>query len=1264
MGQSGTGTDRQYSGAIKDYDPQGTFIVQVNATDKDITSPENQVEYALDVGNTANPYFTIDSRTGVITVNNRLSFDTSGRQQYTLFVTATDRGLNPNDVMVTTATVTIAVERNVAPIIQNKNTYFSSFSEGVDIDYNITQIFAIDANPATSMNGMLHYSILEPNASNKFQIDQSGVIRPRVTLKGLQPATWIFTVQVSDKGIPALSDTTKVEFSLNRISGPRFNPSESVYNKDENFRVGEVLARLQAEDPTPDGPLVYEIRGDGLSPTYFRLEMEGQTAVIKLNKSFTEDSNKSLFYKIRLQAYRRNDPNVFAEHIAMVYVNRNPSAPRFNHGDLVFNINETLPLKYVIGEVSANDTDIGSNGEILYSISQTELLPHYLQDYFSVNEFNGKILLIGDLTQDSRTFKYTMTVVAKDKGIPPRQDTVKVTINVSRNPNAPRWIGLPYSANVTENDLSGTPVIKVSAVDDDNDPIEYNIVRDTGAGSPYFSINQQTGQITVSNAPLYEDTVTSYNLRVTAHDKTSASRTAEATVEITVNRNIFPPVFVISSYKTKISEYISNGSPLDVLVRATDGDNVNSNSGILRYKFGTFNPPSAETLFEISSTTGVISIATPLIGNPLNAPTNVTMQVIAYDKTTAPRSATATVAVEIVRNTNAPIWITCPNSAATAERVTANTYITATSARDPDLNDDLNRDTPNAQVEYYLAGDTNSYARFFNVRDDGRLYTSQMLNFPALDTDFITIRVVAQDKSWQPKSVECALRINITKISATNRTIGFIQPIFHVDVSENEKRDTILKYLDVVNQNPNQVVDCQLDNSTYPAGLFTISRDNANKNCQLVLRGNLDFEDRREYRLTATVNEVRSKRQALNYGDVYNAWKTALIIVNVIDQNDESPKWVIPPYPRQTGLNSNTQDKYFGIVNKNTGSDTRVLTIMAIDRDAGNYGLVEYLRGLPDNDVPANPPFNLNSQSGEITSTASFNFRTDPVYRFQVMAKDNPGQTTTQNSINGEIVVYLVEDKHRFVAVMPGQPQDYANRIEPFRQAIQNKTSYICLIESVQHRTVKAGPDEVTTSTTGTDITFVLGDPDNKPNFPLLLHANQDFNRLFGPEWTIFVRTFANISVDDVHPPFTGNLQAQKVLSKSYVWWLDDPWAALIAITAISILLIIVGIIVLVFTHSRYMKYINNYRVYQQAYPGPEFVEPPSFLREYETQSLQMYVPPDEAVPTGGEVHMHLSAEGISAVDTSGTAAFNPVYIADEEPQFVQHTYTRDTTLL
>ena len=62
-----------------------------------------------------------------------------------------------------------------------------------------------------------------------------------------------------------------------------------------------------------------------------------------------------------------------------------------------------------------------------------------------------------------------------------------------------------------------------------------------------------------------------------------------------------------------------------------------------------------------------------------------------------------------------------------------------------------------------------------------------------------------------------------------------------------------------------------------------------------------------------------------------------------------------------------------------------------------------------------------------------------------------------------------------------------------------------------------------------------------------------------------------DLSVVTVRKPYEGAEVVSLRLGKSYVWWLDDPWAALIAIAAISILLCLVGIIVLIFTHSRYV---------------------------------------------------------------------------------------------
>lgn len=48
---------------------------------------------------------------------------------------------------------------------------------------------------------------------------------------------------------------------------------------------------------------------------------------------------------------------------------------------------------------------------------------------------------------------------------------------------------------------------------------------------------------------------------------------------------------------------------------------------------------------------------------------------------------------------------------------------------------------------------------------------------------------------------------------------------------------------------------------------------------------------------------------------------------------------------------------------------------------------------------------------------------------------------------------------------------------------------------------------------------------------------------------------------------------------------------------------------------------------HKSGYSEPVFVEPPSFLKEYETQSLAMYVPPDEPIQEQGEVNMTFQAD-------------------------------------
>jgi len=397
--------------------------------------------------------------------------------------------------------------------------------------------------------------------------------------------------------------------------------------------------------------------------------------------------------------------------------------------------------------------------------------------------------------------------------------------------------------------------------------------------------------------------------------------------------------------------------------------------------------------------------------------------------------------------------------------------------------------------------------------------------------------------------------------------LGFIQPIFYERVPENTRTNTLISDLDVVNQGESKVF------CTIIAGNedeFSMDPVQYNKNCKLILRGDLDYEKKTSYNLTVRVERSsnRRKRQTnLQRGNVHNAWNPARVIIQVIDINDNPPVWQIPRYINN---DRETQNKYFAVIEQFTRPERKVLTILATDADSGNYGQVRYLRGVEDKDYPmASPPFKLNDQNGEILTTREITYDNFPTYRFEVVAQDNPGQTRDQNSVNAEVVVHVAQDYHRFVATFKGVPEEYTDKLEAFRLQIQDFIGFNCLIERVEYKRELTGPNEVSTNTAGTDIIFVLSDQDNQPNFPLINNTNERVARLFDSTLGVAILSSMGDILEDVHLPYAGSDVVKMMLTKSYIWFSDEPWTPLIAIVGISILLAVAGILVIIFTHSR-----------------------------------------------------------------------------------------------
>lgn len=645
---------------------------------------------------------------------------------------ASDRSFDPTQVKSVTATVIVNVERNSPPVISNRNSYVVTVSEGIALNETILSIAASDANPPDSLNGQLVFRIVEAAAQERFIIDNAGVIRPRVELRDLA-STYTFTVIVEDLGNPALSDTTSVTINVQQISRPYFDPPTSDFSIRDTEPIDTLILSIAVRDPTPDGPIVYELRGDGLGPSFFRLDVNNGNAEISVNRSLQDDSNNTPAYTIRIHAYRLRDPNIFTEHIATIRVTRNPGTPYFLHGTLIFNITETHQLESIVGSVNATDDDTGRNGEIVYSITN-DVNPLYTKNYFVINEVTGDIRLIGNLLDDPVTTLYRMEVAATDRGIPAKSGYVTVYVNVTRNPEDPIFSPSQYNVTINESVPIGTSVITVTATDPQG---VYYQLQDTRPASLYFRMNNQTGQI-YTNAILYEDTVNSYVIKVYAFDGNAATRSAEATVEVFILRNPNYPVFAQSFYNISISEYSNIGLSV-VTASATDADPLQSAGGILRYAFGQIIPEEASTLFDISPTVGEITVASQLYGDSNFNDTLVTLEVLAYDRSVSPKTSTATVQVNIVRNQFAPVFT---NGTSYSLSVFDRTYVPANlltlPVREPDNDIQLNQGTPNAQVRYLLQQD-GLVGDYFEVTQTGVLRLTSNLYLLNSDNNYIDV---------------------------------------------------------------------------------------------------------------------------------------------------------------------------------------------------------------------------------------------------------------------------------------------------------------------------------------------------------------------------------------------------------------------------------------------------------------------------------------------------------------------------------------------
>nr|XP_012788790.1 unnamed protein product [Sorex araneus] len=233
----------------------------------------------------------------------------------------------------------------------------------------------------------------------------------------------------------------------------------------------------------------------------------------------------------------------------------NDHAPEFPTRKMVLKISEIASPGKVFPLKMAQDLDTGSNSLQSYRIS-SNLHFHVFTHHRSDGRKLPELVLDKALDREEQS-ELRLILTALDGGSPPKSGTTEIQILVlDYNDNVPEFAQELYEAQIPENTLAGSLVIKVSAKDLDAGhfgEISYALFQADGVNQP-FEINPVTGEIRLMRMLDFEE-FQSYHVDVEATDGGGLSGKSSVLIKVLdVNDNA--PELTMSSLISPIPENV------------------------------------------------------------------------------------------------------------------------------------------------------------------------------------------------------------------------------------------------------------------------------------------------------------------------------------------------------------------------------------------------------------------------------------------------------------------------------------------------------------------------------------------------------------------------------------------------------------------------------------------------------------------------------------------------------------------------------------
>lgn len=577
-----------YSSFVNESVPVGSSVLAVSAVDED-QGENGYITYSIASLNSLP--FTINQFTGVISTSEELDFESSP-ESYRFIVRASDWGSPYRHESEVNVTIYIGNVNDNKPLFE-KVACQGVISSDFPVGGHITAVSAIDIDELE----LVKYKIISGNELGIFYLNpDSGVLQLKKSLvnSGIKNSNFGLKITATDgenfadsmfvnisvvhgkvssktfscretrvaqKLAEKLLKKAKANVKLNLEDGfldfysvnrqaPHFDKSFPTDVKvSEDLPVGATILRIKAYDGDSgfNGRVLYTI-SDGNVDSCFNIDMEmGILSVL-----MPLDREKTELYLLNITIYDLGNPQKSAWRLLTVTVeDANDNKPVFLQDSYSVNILESTSLGTEIIQVEARDKDLGSNGEVTYSV---------LTDthQFAINSSTGVVYVADQLDREAKA-NYTLKIEARDRAESGHQQFSVVPLKVfldDVNDCSPAFIPSSYNVKVLEDLPVGTVIAWLETHDPDlglGGQVRYSLVNDYNGR---FEIDKASGAIRLNKELDYEKQQF-YNLTVRAKDKgrpVSLSSLSFVEVEVVdVNENLYTPYFpdfaVIGSVK-------------------------------------------------------------------------------------------------------------------------------------------------------------------------------------------------------------------------------------------------------------------------------------------------------------------------------------------------------------------------------------------------------------------------------------------------------------------------------------------------------------------------------------------------------------------------------------------------------------------------------------------------------------------------------------------------------------------------------------------